>query len=285
MTGMLASVRSLAEARIVLAAGVDLIDLKEPAAGALGALEEKRVRRIVRFVDGRKPVSATVGDLPCEAALVDDAIGRRAACGVDLLKIGISAAAVDRSTLRVLERRAAAGNRIVLVFFAEFWRGNADLRTLRSAGITGVMLDTAEKTGGPLTRRLGRAELAGFVEAARETGLLCGLAGSLSEHDARLLLPLRPDYLGFRGALCVGGRRSDTVDACAVHGRTRNSRRPHGGLKSKEATPWPNGARRRRTKPTRRRRSKRDSRKSCRTGTTRTAGSAASTRPAAGRAP
>ena len=38
MTGMLASVNSVAESLLVLSAGVDIIDLKQPALGALGAL-------------------------------------------------------------------------------------------------------------------------------------------------------------------------------------------------------------------------------------------------------
>ncbi|MGZ8193906.1 MAG: (5-formylfuran-3-yl)methyl phosphate synthase, partial [Methylobacter sp.] len=38
MTGMLASVNSVAEALLVLGANVDIIDLKQPAFGALGAL-------------------------------------------------------------------------------------------------------------------------------------------------------------------------------------------------------------------------------------------------------
>ncbi|MEX0712176.1 MAG: (5-formylfuran-3-yl)methyl phosphate synthase, partial [Pirellulales bacterium] len=48
MTKLLVSVRSLAEARLALAAGVDLIDLKEPARGSLGALDPAVARQIVR---------------------------------------------------------------------------------------------------------------------------------------------------------------------------------------------------------------------------------------------
>ena len=47
MTGMLASVATLAEARLVEESGVDIIDLKNPAEGALGALPLAEVVRIV----------------------------------------------------------------------------------------------------------------------------------------------------------------------------------------------------------------------------------------------
>jgi dihydroneopterin aldolase len=216
MTGMLASVRSIAEARIVLAAGADLIDLKDPSTGALGALNEATVRRVVKFVNGRRPVSATVGDMPCEARLLRRAIEQKAGCGIDFVKVGIFAPDVGYDALRVLERRSTAGDRIVLVFFAEFWRGAADFRMLRGAGVVGVMLDTADKRAGPLTRRMETRQLEAFVETARGTGLLTGLAGSLTGTDARLLTPLQPDYLGFRGALCVHGRRGGRIDPRAV---------------------------------------------------------------------
>jgi uncharacterized protein (UPF0264 family) len=216
VTGMLASVQDVAEARVVLSAGVDLIDLKNPSTGALGALDEDVLRDIVRFVDGRRPVSATIGDLPCETGILGEAIGRTAACGVDLIKVGIFASRVDDGTRCLLKRHCAAGDRIILVFFAEYWRDGADFRRLAQAGVEGVMLDTADKGAGPLTKRMDIPALRSFVTGARDVGLLAGLAGSLSTADVHRLLPLQPDYLGFRGALCPAGRRDGDIDAGAV---------------------------------------------------------------------
>jgi len=63
---MLASVTSPEEAAIVLRAGVEIVDLKNPAAGALGALPYQLVEDVVQLVDGQAVVSATIGDLPME---------------------------------------------------------------------------------------------------------------------------------------------------------------------------------------------------------------------------
>ncbi len=68
MTMMLASVRSLDEALIALEGGADLIDLKEPSRGALGALDHAAVRICVQAIGGRRPVSATIGDLPVDGS-------------------------------------------------------------------------------------------------------------------------------------------------------------------------------------------------------------------------
>ena len=88
MTRMLASVANLEEALLVLQAGADLIDLKAPAAGALGALPPEAVRQIVTAVAGRRPVSATIGDLPMEPARVLEAAREMAATVVDFVKVG-----------------------------------------------------------------------------------------------------------------------------------------------------------------------------------------------------
>ena len=50
------------------------------------------------------------------------------------------------------------------------------------------------------------------MDGARQAGLLAGLAGSLTLDDVDPLLALRPDYLGFRGALCRGRRRVAQLD-------------------------------------------------------------------------
>ena len=66
MTGMLASVTDDLECEMAITAGVDIIDLKDPANGALGALPPHRISSIVSQLAGRRPVSATLGDLPAD---------------------------------------------------------------------------------------------------------------------------------------------------------------------------------------------------------------------------
>jgi uncharacterized protein (UPF0264 family) len=77
------------------------------------------------------------------------------------------------------------------------------------------MLDTAGKSTGGLRRHLDPVRLAAFVASARAHGLVSGLAGSLRVADIAPLGRLRPDYLGFRGALC-GGDRTAGLDPGAM---------------------------------------------------------------------
>jgi dihydroneopterin aldolase len=213
MTKLLASVRSVEEALAALAGGADIIDLKEPAEGALGRLGDGAIRDILAAVAGRRPVSATIGDLPLDPAPVARAVAAMAATGVDIVKLGIFAGDAA-ATLAALIARARE-TRLVAVCFADRRPDFDIVDRAADAGFYGVMLDTADKSAGRLTHHLPPAALAGFLARARERGLAAGLAGSLAATDLPLLLPLKPDFLGFRSALTAGGR-SAPLDPVAV---------------------------------------------------------------------
>ena len=88
--GLLVSVRSAAEALTALAGGADVIDVKEPNRGSLGAADDNTISDIVRAVDGRAPVSAALGEL---VDLIDSPNGDRhgrLVDGVSLFKIGLA---------------------------------------------------------------------------------------------------------------------------------------------------------------------------------------------------
>ena len=84
----LASVMTAAEAEMAFRGGAGIIDCKDPASGALGALDAEAVRNIVAVIAGRVPVSATIGDLPAEADAMVSAAAAMSATGVDIVKIG-----------------------------------------------------------------------------------------------------------------------------------------------------------------------------------------------------
>jgi uncharacterized protein (UPF0264 family) len=77
-------------------------------------------------------------------------------------------------------------------------------------------MDTMDKSHGSLTDILEYRAVERFVDAAKTHGLLCGLAGSLRLDDIPSLLRYRPDYLGFRGALCIQHKRTEELDEVAV---------------------------------------------------------------------
>lgn len=214
MTLMLASVTGAREAEIALAGGADIIDLKDPRAGALGALAAEAVREAVAAIAGRRPVSAVTGDL-IEPPRVREAAERMAATGVDYVKVGFLPGC-DADAIAAALKPLAARTPLVAVLFGDADPDLSVLPRLVGAGFAGVMLDTARKDGGRLLDHMDAPALSSFVRRARNLRLLTGLAGSLEGPDVPRLVPMKPDFLGFRGALCDGEDRTRGLDPAAV---------------------------------------------------------------------
>ena len=212
MSMMLASVNSHTEASLVQALKVDIIDLKQPAKGALGALDNKLVAKIVADLQPAARLSATIGDLPMQPQLVLNAVQKMAATGVDYVKIGFFPGGDWSGCIAGLAEIAAQGHALIAVLFADANPDFAVLPALAQAGFSGVMLDTMDKSRGSLTGLMPYAQLDEFVCTAKNHKLLTGLAGSLTEADIAGLLALQADYLGFRGALCQQGKRTAELD-------------------------------------------------------------------------
>ena len=87
MTGLLVSVRDVEEATDVLRAGVDIVDVKEPTDGSLGAASPQVWQQVVDQLAGSVPVSLALGELR------DEALGQRLAgipAGTAYVKIGLA---------------------------------------------------------------------------------------------------------------------------------------------------------------------------------------------------
>ena len=190
MTGMLASVTTIAEAEIALQANVDIIDIKNPHEGALGALEINGVKDIVRKVNRVVPTSATIGDIKPDDPDLFKYILDMSDTGVDYVKVGLFENKISDNFIKVISNAAK----------------NINL----------VVLDTRDKSGKNLRSILNEKELLKFVETAKQFNLLTGLAGSLCLDDIQPLLALNPDYLGFRGALCSENNRVKTINSGRV---------------------------------------------------------------------
>jgi uncharacterized protein (UPF0264 family) len=215
VTRLLASVAGLEEARLAVAGGADIVDFKDPRHGALGALPAQSVAQCVAALGPAVITSATVGDLPADPALLAAAAEEMAASGVSYLKIGFFSSRVPAECLDALAPLARR-HKLVAVLFADLAPEPDPVPRLARAGFAGVMLDTAGKNGRSLRACMAEEDLARFIASGRNWGLLTGLAGSLRAPDIPALLPLAPDYLGFRGALCAGGSRLAALDSGAL---------------------------------------------------------------------
>ncbi len=210
MTKLLISVRDAAEAATALEAGAEVIDVKEPARGSLGRADRTTIESIVDIVGRRRPVSAALGELMDW----DEADRLEIVTRLDFVKFGLSGCAGWgdwisrwREAVAALTARTAA----VAVVYADFQRAAApDPSAILDAALTigcgAILVDTFDKSAGSLLELWTLDELNRFARAVRNHKMLLALAGSLTLSAIRRLLPLEPDYIAVRGAVCDNGR-------------------------------------------------------------------------------
>jgi uncharacterized protein (UPF0264 family) len=224
MTRLLVSVRNAQEAKIALAAGVDLIDVKEPNAGPLGMASMETLDEIASVVAGRAPLSAACGEL-CDwkrDSLPASAKSLRS-CEIDsrfqFAKIGLQSCAeltLWQSDWRAWRDDLPENTKPVLVMYADHETAKSPsidqlLDFARAEKIQHILIDTFDKRGPGIAEILSRKEIAAIVDEVQREGRKIVLAGKLTLEQAESLLDLRPDFFAVRGAVCenAGNRSSE----------------------------------------------------------------------------
>ena len=141
---LLVSVIDAAEARLAVAGGVDIVDVKNPAEGSLGAPAPGVIAEVGDVLPAEVPLSAAIGDLPCLPGTAALAALGAVRSGAAYVKLGLWGASGTEDAVAVLRAVQEAVGR----------RGGGDRRRLR--------------------RRRARAEPAAAAVAARRGGTAGG---------------------------------------------------------------------------------------------------------------
>ena len=228
---LLVSVVDAGEARAAAAAGADIVDVKNPAEGSLGAPAPAVIAAVRAAVPAELPVSAAIGDmpdLPGTAALA--ALGA-ARSGATFVKVGLWGVTTEPDAvalLRAVRDARVPGAVVVAAAYADARRvPHAPLapellpRVARAAGVGVCLLDTAVKDGRGLLEWLAPDALASLVDDAHAAGLQVALAGALRAEDLPVVRDTGADIAGVRSAACRDGRRSGPLDAERVRALRR----------------------------------------------------------------
>jgi (5-formylfuran-3-yl)methyl phosphate synthase len=222
---LMISVVSATEARQALLGGADLLDVKNPAEGSLGAQFPRVIREIKEVSAGRIEISAAIGDmpnLPGTAALA--ALGA-ACCGVDYIKIGLHGPGTEAEAADLLrevqEAVCGTATSVIAACYADYERaGTLNPHCLpslaASVSIRGCLVDTAVKDGRTLFDFLDVETLCRMATQAHASGLLFGAAGALREQDLLLLKKAGVDIVGVRTAVCRDQQRTGPLDPIRV---------------------------------------------------------------------
>ncbi len=234
MTGLLVSVRNPAEAIEALAGGADVIDVKEPHRGALGAADPHIWQLVRQALPNEFPLSVALGELS------DAGIGDRAAAAseVQYAKVGLAGGLAMRDWQRrwddVLSKLPPETKRVAVGYADHRAAGAPSLDDVLSAapaaGCGTLLLDTFAKNQGDLFAHLHTDQLAEFTQQCRDKGIALVLAGSLRLTSIQRALAFAPTLLAVRGAACRGDRTGTVCSALVKQLKERIRMRLEGDL-------------------------------------------------------
>ena len=199
--------------------GEDIVDVKNPKEGSLGANFPWVIRDIREITPEDKLVSATLGDVPYKPGTVSLAAMGAHVSGADYIKVGLYGTKDYDEAVEVMENVAKTikdvdnDTIVVAAGYADAHRvGAVDPmeipKVAKDAGCDLAMLDTAVKDGHTLFDYLSIEDLEKFVNEAHSYGLKTALAGSVKKEQLKPLNDIGCDVVGIRGAACVGGDRN-----------------------------------------------------------------------------
>ena len=206
------------EALEAIAGGADIIDVKNPQEGALGANYPWVIKRIKEVTPKDLEVSCTLGEVGNLPGSVSLAAFGAASLGVDYIKVGLYGIKTPKEAIFLLQnvcRAAKECNPKIKVAVA----GYADAKKIGTidpmlipeiaskAQVEVAMLDTSTKDGKNLFDYLTIEQLKKFVDLAHGFGLKTALAGSLRKQDLPVVYDLGADIAGLRGAACTNSNR------------------------------------------------------------------------------
>lgn len=199
--------------------GADIVDVKNPKEGSLGANFPWVIKEIKELTPEDKLVSATLGDVPYKPGTVSLAAMGAHVSGANYIKVGLYGTKNHDEAVEVMSnvsktiKDISPNTTIVAAGYADAHRVGAVEpmeipKIARDANCDLAMLDTAVKDGHTLFDYLDLEKLEEFVKETHSYGLKTALAGSVKKEQLKPLNDIGCDVVGIRGAACVGGDRN-----------------------------------------------------------------------------
>jgi uncharacterized protein (UPF0264 family) len=210
---LLVSVINEFEAFEALKGGCDILDVKNPEEGALGAAHPILIKKIVKLAEGKAEVSATIGDLPNLPGTASLAALAAASLGLNYVKAGLYKTKNINEALKMADWIVKAVKnfypkvKVVICGYGDY----ASLGLLNplklpaiaeKAEADGVLIDLKNKSSKNILQYLSFEALKSLVKEAHSYGLTVALAGSLSVNNVEAIKKLEVDIIGVRRSVC-----------------------------------------------------------------------------------
>lgn len=208
--------------------GADIIDVKNPAEGSLGAPLPSLIRKVREAVPKDISISVALGDVPTLPGTIAQAALGAAIAGADYVKIGLMGPKTVNDAISivnaVVETLEEFNPNVITV--AALYADYARTGTLNPRELPGIveaaragfaMIDTAIKDDRHILEFMKQSDVIEFLQVCREKKIKTALAGSLSKEVFEKVVKLEPDVVGVRkAALQEPDRISSRIDIDAV---------------------------------------------------------------------
>ncbi len=220
---LLVSVRTAEEACAALAGGADIIDVKEPAAGALGMASLETLTAIRAVVPDSIALSLALGEVVEREQHLPANFPRSDFAKLGLAGLGSSGLFPQRwvNIRQQVDTGDESPRQWIAVVYADHQGCHAPapesvLQAACATHCAGLLFDTSDKQSGNLWSHLSDDQLQPLIVTAQAQGLLVALAGRLGLADIPAAAALGADIFAVRSAACVDGTRNGPVCPHAV---------------------------------------------------------------------
>ncbi|VUT25963.1 MAG: hypothetical protein MASP_01253 [Candidatus Methanolliviera sp. GoM_asphalt] len=218
---LLVSPKNIDEADASVRGGADIVDVKNPKEGSLGANFPWVIKSIREMVPEDIPVSAAIGDFNFKPGTASLAALGAAVSGADYIKTGLYGVKTEEEAKEMVSKISESikgydpNKKVVIAGYSDCHRINSVSPLMlpdicKDYDVDVVMVDTGVKDGRSTLEFLSEEEIKGFIDSAHKIGLDVALAGSLNIDDIKKIIPLNADIIGVRGVVC-GGDRSSSI--------------------------------------------------------------------------
>lgn len=206
------------EALEAIEGGANIIDVKNPKEGSLGANFPWVIKKIREITPQNIEISCAIGDVPNLPGTISLAALGAAVTGADYIKTGLLGLRTKEDAIYLMQnvtrtiREHKSSIKVVVAGYADSRRvGSVDPLLIPEIAYEAesdyAMIDTAIKDGRTLFDFLSIGQLRSFVNRTHEYKLKAALAGSLRKDDLPAIHALGADVVGLRGAACTNGDR------------------------------------------------------------------------------
>ena len=208
---LLVSVTNLEEAIIAYECKADIIDVKNPEEGSLGASHPNLVRKIRDTIGKNPEISVTLGDLPYLPGTASFAALGAISAGANYVKAGLRGCNKIEYALKMSEDivKAAEGSRAKVILsayadFTDFDGLNPSLlpKIAKKVNAEGILVDILHKGENKVFHYLNEETLALLSSESSDYGIISALAGGLEKEDVPEVSKLGFSILGVRRAVC-----------------------------------------------------------------------------------